>query len=174
MAAVRFADRLGSKSPTASSPATGGGGGSRGGPGHRRSAITFSNGHNVFGSDVAGGVPGDRENVPAAAVFATIDPATGGGLLNPNGVVSLRNDVANPALTGADPLVASAIGQLGTSPRPLPAGSLPDIGSIEINQPLSTDADPEQRRAHRQCRRQHASPHSRATTCCGGWAAPTP
>ena len=96
----------------------------------------------MFGSDVAGSVPGDRENEPAAAVFATIDPATGGGLLNPNGVVSLRNDVANPALTGADPLVASATGQLGTSPRPLPAGSLPDIGSIEIDQPLSTGPTP--------------------------------
>ena len=32
----------------------------------------------------------------------------------------------------------AATGQNGTSVRPQPAGSLPDIGSIEINQPLST------------------------------------
>ena len=100
--------------------------------------ITFSNGHNIFGSDVAGNVAGDRENMAPGAVFAALDPDTGGGLLNPNGVVSLLNSITNPALSGADPLAASATGQLGTSPRPLPAGSLPDIGSIEINQPLST------------------------------------
>ena len=85
-------------------------------------------------------MPATARTCRPAAVFATIDPATGGGLLNPNGVVSLRNDVANPALTAADPVTASAIGQLGTSPRPQPANSLPDIGSIEINQPLSTGA----------------------------------
>ena len=102
--------------------------------------LAFSNGHNVFGTDVAGNASGDRENIAAAAVFAAIDPDTGGGLLNSSGIVPLRNSIANPALSGADPLAASATGQLGGTARPLPAGSLPDIGSIEINQALSTTA----------------------------------
>ena len=50
----------------------------------------------------------------------------------------MLNNVNNPALSGADPLAASATGQNGTSARPQPAGSLPDIGSIEITQALST------------------------------------
>ena len=100
--------------------------------------ITLSNGHNIFGSDVAGNVSGDRENIAPAAVFAAIDPATGGGQLAANGIVPLLNSIDNPALSGADPLASSATGQLGTTSRPLPAGSLPDIGAIEINQPLST------------------------------------
>ena len=101
-------------------------------------AVALSNGHNIFGSDVLGNVSGDRENIDPAAVFAAIDPATGGGQLAANGIVPLLNSIDNPALSGADPLAASATGQLGTTPRPSPAGSLPDIGAIEINQPLST------------------------------------
>ena len=101
-------------------------------------AIVTSNGHNIFGSDVAGNVAGDRENVPASAIFAAVDPDTGGGQLAANGIVPLLNSTDNPAVSGADPLASSATGQLGTTPRPSPAGSLPDIGSVEINQPLST------------------------------------
>jgi RTX calcium-binding nonapeptide repeat (4 copies) len=101
--------------------------------------ITFSNGHNVFGSDVGANPAGDRENIAASAIFGAIDPATGGGQLNANGIVPLRNSLDNPALSGADPLAVSATDQLGAA-RPLPAGSLPDIGSVEINQPLSTGA----------------------------------
>ena len=71
-------------------------------------------------------------------MFAAIDPATGGGKLSPTGIVPLKNAVTNPALSAADPITASTFGQLGTTTRPLPAGSLPDIGSVEINQPLST------------------------------------
>ncbi|MGD9510257.1 MAG: right-handed parallel beta-helix repeat-containing protein, partial [Geminicoccaceae bacterium] len=100
--------------------------------------ITSSNGHNLFGSDVLGSVSGDQEGVAAAALFAAIDPATGGGLLSASGIVPLLDSIANPALSGADPLAASATGQLGGTPRPRPEGSLPDIGAIEINQPLST------------------------------------
>jgi len=102
--------------------------------------IAVSNGHNIFGSDVAGNNPGDRENVAASSIFAAIDPETGGGLLAASGIVPLRNAITNPALSGADLLAASAFGQLGGTARPLPAGSLPDLGSIEINQPLSTTA----------------------------------
>jgi hypothetical protein len=102
--------------------------------------ITNSNGHNAFGGDVAGNVPGDRENVPAATIFAAIDPATGGGKLNSKGIVPLKKSLADPAVSAADPLTASATGQLGTTPRPLPAGSLPDLGSVEIDQALSTSA----------------------------------
>jgi Ca2+-binding RTX toxin-like protein len=103
-------------------------------------AIAFSNGHNVFGSDVVGNVPGDRENIAASAIFAAIDPDTGGGLLSANGIVPLKNAITNPALSGAGPLAASDLGQLGTIGRPSPAGGLPDIGAIEFNQPLSTTA----------------------------------
>jgi len=95
--------------------------------------IAFSNGHNIFGSDVLGNVSGDRENIAASAIFASIDPATGGGLVNAAGIVTLKSAITNPALSGADPLAASDTGQLGGTGRPLPAGSLPDIGSIEIN-----------------------------------------
>jgi Ca2+-binding RTX toxin-like protein len=102
--------------------------------------VTFSNSRNVFGSDVAGNDPGDRENVAPSAIFAAIDPATGGGLVNSAGIVPLRNSTANPALGGADPLAASSAGQLGGTARPLPAGSLPDVGSVEINQAPSTRA----------------------------------
>ena len=95
--------------------------------------IDLTNGHNVFGSDVLGNNPGDRENVAASAIFANVDPETGGGQISGR-VVPLLNSISNPALSGADPLAASATGQNGTSARPQPAGSLPDIGSIEINQ----------------------------------------
>jgi hypothetical protein len=101
--------------------------------------IIVSNGHNIFGSDVPGNVPGDRENVAPTTLFAAIDSRTGGGLLSPKGIVPLRkNLVSNPALSGGDPLAASATGQLGTTRRPLPVGSLPDIGAAEADQTLST------------------------------------
>ena len=99
--------------------------------------VTFSNGHNIFGSDVLGNVSGDRENIAPAAVFAAIDPATGGGQLAANGIVPLLNSIDNPALSGADrwrPAPPASSAHRAASP----AGSLPDIGAIEINQPLST------------------------------------
>ena len=99
--------------------------------------IAASDGHNVFGSAVPGSIAGDVENVPGAALFAAFDPSTGGGQVGPSGIVQLLNDVANPAVSAADILAASATGQTGAS-RPLPAGSLPDVGSVEIGQPLST------------------------------------
>jgi len=98
----------------------------------------LSNGHNVFGTDILGNVNGDREKVVPGAIFAIIDPTTGGGQLSPAGIVPLKRTITNPALSAADPITASSFGQLSTTKRPLPAGSLPDIGSIEINQPLST------------------------------------
>ena len=91
-----------------------------------------------FGSDVAGNIAGDRENIAAGAIFAAIDPDTGGGLLSASGIVPLLNSITNPALSGGDPLASSATGQLGGTARPLPGGSLPDIGSIEISHALST------------------------------------
>ncbi|MFZ1428285.1 MAG: right-handed parallel beta-helix repeat-containing protein [Geminicoccaceae bacterium] len=100
--------------------------------------VDTSNGHNVFGSTVTGSIAGDRQNVAAASVFAAVDPTTGGGKLSPTGIVPLKNALTNPALSAADPITASSFGQLGTTKRPLPAGSLPDIGAIEIAQSLST------------------------------------
>ena len=87
----------------------------------------------------AGQRPGDRENIAAGALFAAVDPATGGGKLGPDGTVALKNNLANPALSAGDPLAASAFDQRGAA-RPLPAGSLPDLGAVELNQPLSTGA----------------------------------
>ena len=101
--------------------------------------IAFSNGHNIFGSDIAGNVAGDRENIAGSALFATIDPVTGGGVVGANGAVALRNNAPNPALGGADPLAANATDQVGAA-RPLPADSLPDAGAAERSQTLSTTA----------------------------------
>ena len=56
--------------------------------------ITVSNGHNVFGSDVQGNVPGDREDVAPSVVFASFDPATGGGKLAR--AASCRSSRASP------------------------------------------------------------------------------
>jgi Ca2+-binding RTX toxin-like protein len=92
--------------------------------------ITHSNGHNVFGSDVLGNAIGDRENVAPGTVFAAIDPATGGGLLNAAGIVPLRAGVTNPALGGADRFAIGAFDQLGVK-RPAPTGTNPDIGAAE-------------------------------------------
>jgi hypothetical protein len=100
-------------------------------------AITASNGHNIFGSDVAGAVAGDLENVAAARLFAALDPETGGGRLALNGgptpTVRLRDALDNPALSGADPLDAGATDQRDAL-RPLPRHSNPDIGAFELDQ----------------------------------------
>ena len=50
----------------------------------------------------------------------------------------LKSATTNPPSPRPTLITASSFGQLGTTKRPLPAGSLPDIGSIEISQPLST------------------------------------
>jgi Ca2+-binding RTX toxin-like protein len=100
-------------------------------------SLNRSNGHNIFGSDVAGSVDGDVEGVNPARLFAAIDPVTEGGFLALNGgptpTVALRDALGNPALSGADPLDANATDQRGV-PRPLPGRSNPDIGSLELNQ----------------------------------------
>jgi Ca2+-binding RTX toxin-like protein len=103
--------------------------------------VVSSNGHNIFGSDVQGAVIGDLQGIAPSLLFASIDPATGGGQLNAAGIVPLRNSVTNPALSGGDPLAALPTDQIGKT-RPLPAGSLPDIGAAERNQALSTTASP--------------------------------
>ena len=102
--------------------------------------ITLSNGHNVFGSDVAGDIPGDRISIAPATVFAAIDPATGGGKLSPDGH---RPTAQQPApIRRSAPATPSwrAPSASSAPPRPQPAGSLPDIGAVEPNQPLSTRA----------------------------------
>ena len=100
--------------------------------------ITASNGHNLFGSHVAAASPATARTLPPAPSSPRSTPTTGGGKLNASGIVPLKQSVANPALSGGDPLAAGATGQLGINPRPLPAGSLPDIGAVESDQPLST------------------------------------
>ena len=103
--------------------------------------VSRSNGHNIFGSDVDGAIIGDLQGVAPGLLFASLDPDTGGGQLNAAGIVPLRNSITNPALSGGDPLAALPTDQLGTT-RPLPAGSLPDIGAVERNQALLTAASP--------------------------------
>jgi serralysin len=114
------------------------------GKGHRqasdiRGSIALSDGHNLFGSSIAGAVEGDLTKVASSALFASIDPLTGGGLLGANGIVMLLGNAANPALSGADPLAVMPTAQLGGA-RPSPAASLADIGSVEISQAPSTTA----------------------------------
>ena len=61
--------------------------------------IRASNGLNIFGSDVDGNAPSDRENVPASLLFA-------GGLADnggPTQTIALRDAADNPALGRADP-----------------------------------------------------------------------
>lgn len=102
-----------------------------------RGDITASNGHNLFGSPVAGEVAGDRENVAVASLFAALDPDTGGGRLALNGgatpTVALRNADGNPALSGGEPVVAGGFDQRLVA-RPGPAGTNPDIGAFELAQ----------------------------------------
>jgi Ca2+-binding RTX toxin-like protein len=92
--------------------------------------ITRSNGHNIFGSDVTGAIAGDRELIDPAALFADINPATGGGMVNDGGIVQLLGDVANPALGGSDRFATSSTDQLGIH-RPTPSLTNPDLGAAE-------------------------------------------
>ena len=98
-------------------------------------AIDASNGHNIFGSDVAGNVAGDLESVAPGLLFAALDPATGGGLLadhgGPTWTIALRDALDNPALGGADPADAPASDQRGVA-RPQPEGTAPDVGAFEL------------------------------------------
>ena len=90
------------------------------------SAITSSNGHNIFGSDVAGNAAGDLEGIAASALFA-------GGLSFNGGVtqnLALLESNANPALGGADPDDAP-FGDQRSLARPDPAGTDPDVGAFE-------------------------------------------
>jgi Ca2+-binding RTX toxin-like protein len=102
--------------------------------------IISSNGHNVFGSDVASSAPGDIEGASAASLFEALDPRTGGGQLAANGgptqTVALRDTASNPALAGSDPAGTPSVDQRG-EPRPQPAGTNPDIGSFELDQTVS-------------------------------------
>jgi hypothetical protein len=96
-----------------------------------------SNGLNVFGSDVDGNAPSDRENVPVGVLFA-------GGLADnggPTQTIALRDDPANPALGRADPTDAPATDQRGVA-RPEPAGTDPDIGAFELAQSDPPDPRP--------------------------------
>ena len=117
--------------------------------------ITFSNGHNIFGGDVTGNVAGDRENVAPGAVFAALDPDTGGGLLNPNGFDPPLNSITNPALSGADPLAVQRHRPARHQPAPLPRRQ-PARHRLDRDQPAALDHHlGQQRRDHGQRRRQH-------------------
>lgn len=91
--------------------------------------ISATNGLNVFGSDVDGSAPSDRQNVSTSVLF-------NGGLADhggPTQTIALLDDPANPALGRADPAQAPATDQRGEL-RPEPAGTNPDIGAFELDQ----------------------------------------
>ena len=88
--------------------------------------IASSNGHNIFGSDVAGNVAGDLENVATALLFA-------GGLADnggPRQTFALRDAADNP-VGSANSDDAPATDQRGYG-HPGPAGADPDIGAFEL------------------------------------------
>ena len=73
--------------------------------------------------------------MPASLLFA-------GGLADnggPTQTIALRDAADNPALGGADPATAPATDQRGVA-RPQPAGTNPDIGAFELDQPSTLSA----------------------------------
>ena len=119
----------GGRSLTLANSIVAGNGATSGNPDIGGTTISTSNGHNIFGSNVAGNAPGDRENVSTALLFA-------GGLADnggPTRTIALRDAADNPALGGADPDDAPTTDQRGFS-RPSPAGTDPDIGAFELAQ----------------------------------------
>src|SRR3954468_16249208 len=114
--------------------------------------IAISDVHNIFGSNVAGIISGDSENVVAGAIFASIDPSTVGGQIDADGVVPLRSSTDNPALSAVDPIAALPFDQLGHS-RPQPTGTLNDLGAVELNRALYHPSDRPQRSSCRHRRR---------------------
>ena len=102
-------------------------------------SVTVSNGHNIFGSDVLGNVAGDVENAAAREIFASVDPGTGGGRVNSDGVAGLRNSADNLALGAASSFDALGGDQLGHV-RAAPSSGQPDAGSAELGETLSTHA----------------------------------
>ncbi|MFO1071799.1 MAG: hypothetical protein U1E17_03675 [Geminicoccaceae bacterium] len=92
--------------------------------------VTASNGRNLLGSATAGAIEGDLQHVAADAVFAAIDPDTGGGrVVLVDGRlygVPLRDDAANPALAAGNPLLGEPAGRDG-----LP----PDLGAVQLLDP---------------------------------------
>ena len=97
----------------------------------------ISDGHNIFGSDVAGNIPGDRENVAASALFVL--DTNGDIVVTDAGIVPLRSSITNPALNAADRFAAMPFDQLGGA-RPLPTGTVADLGAAELNRAPSTTA----------------------------------
>jgi Ca2+-binding RTX toxin-like protein len=99
--------------------------------------VTDSNGHNIFGSTVAGAAAGDLQTVAPTLLFAALDPVSGGGQLADNGgpteTIALRDALNNPALGGALPIAELDTDQRG-DPRPSGPGTRPDVGAFELQQ----------------------------------------
>ena len=101
---------------------------------HVAGGVLASNGLNIFGSDVDGNAPSDRENVPADLLFAGGLAANGGSTQT----IALRDATDNPALGRGDPDQAPSTDQRGVA-RPAPEDTNPDIGAFELDQ---LDASP--------------------------------
>jgi hypothetical protein len=107
--------------------------------------LTDSNGHNLFGTDVKGTIPGDLENIAAQSVFAATAPIAGtgvaGGVLAANGgpteTVALLDAATNPALGRGEGIASITTDQRG-EPRPAPGDTDPDIGAFELQQSHDT------------------------------------
>lgn len=104
---------------------------SSGNPADVSGTLAQSNGHNIFGSTVAGAADGDRQSVAATALLAY---AGGEPVLAANGgatpTVALLDDTGNLALRGAARAAAGATDQRGGA-RPNPIGTNPDVGAFE-------------------------------------------
>ena len=137
--------------------------------------ITSSNGHNIFGSDVAGQLPGRpreyRRRLPSSPRSIPIPAAASS---TPPASSRSRNSLANPALSGADPLAASP-----------PASSAPPHGrSPPAACPTSARSSSTRRSRPRPRPTTTCSPDSSAgqhhqrrwpaTTMSKAWAATTP
>ena len=118
-------------------------------------AITLSNGHNVFGSEAAGSIAGDRENVAPGAVFATIDPETGGGRTRRAWRGVAQAQPSQPRLERRRPLGRERLRP--ARHQPPAAGRQSARPGRGRDRPAAFDQpDRQQRRAHRHRRRQHA------------------
>ena len=166
--------RLERKSATPSSPATAAVVGSTGGPDIAGAPITFSNGHNVFGSDVAGSVAGDRENIAPGADLRHDRPRHRRRPAQPQRrrlpAQRRRQPGAHRRRSAGRQHRRPARHQRAPAARRQPARH-----RLDRDQPAALDRrHRQQRRAHRHMPAATRIAGTRtATTCCGGWAAPT-
>ncbi len=95
-----------------------------------RAAITASNGLNIFGSDVDGNAPSDRENVPASLLFAGGLADNGGADPDHRVCATRRTTRRSAAPIRTLPRRPTSAARRGRSRT----GTNPDIGAFELDQ----------------------------------------